>query len=414
MITFDSRSTPPLGVAMVGYGFMGAAHSHAWRTAPHIFPLPFRPELRALAGRNAAALDVAAAQFGWQSTTTDWRSLLVRDDIDVIDICAQGDAHAEIALAALAAGKHVLCEKPLANTTLEAERMVEAAALAAEHGVIARVGFSYRFNPAVQLARELVQQGRIGTIRQVRAQYLQDWLADDLTPMSWRLDRNQAGSGALGDIGAHIVDLAQFLTGEQITAVSGMLETFVTARPAPGADARALGGSGERDAPKHPVTVDDAALFSARFGGSSGAVGSFEATRMATGRRNVLRIEISGSDGAVSFDYDDPSALAFHDARDQTQTAGFRRIHVTSPGHPFAEAWWPPGHGLGYEHGFIHEIALFTEDIADGGARTPTFAEGLSVQRVLDAVERSSADDSRWVAIRPTGPTHPAPTTTTK
>ncbi|UFS58817.1 Gfo/Idh/MocA family protein [Subtercola endophyticus] len=397
MLTFDPSGKPELGIGMVGHGFMGAAHSHGWRSAPHFFDLPFRPKLVALAGRSPAALERAAAQYGWASTTTDWRSLLERDDIQVIDICAQGDAHAEIAIAALEAGKHVLCEKPLANTAAEAETMVAAAAAAAPHGVIARVGFTYRFVPAVWLAHDLIAQGRIGAIRQVRAQYLQDWLADDLTPMSWRLDKAQAGSGALGDIGAHIVDLAQFLTGEQITAVAGSLHTFVTHRPAASENARALGGRGAEDAPKLPVTVDDTAVFTARFEG--GALGTFEATRMATGRRNVLRIEVNGTTGSVAFDYDDSSALQYYSAADDSLTQGFRRIHATGPDHPFAEAWWPAGHGLGYDHGFVHEIARFVDDIADGGSRTPTFSEGLHVQRVLEAVERSSADESRWSAL---------------
>src|SRR5829696_30574 len=222
---------PTLGVGLIGYAFMGAAHSQAWRTAPHFFDLPMRPQLTVLAGRDAVRVADAAERLGWSSVETDWRRVIERDDVDLVDVCTPGDTHAEIAIAALQAGKHVLCEKPLANTVAEAEAMAEAAATAARQGVRSMVGFTYRRVPAIGLARKLVAQGRLGDIRHVRAQYLQDWIADPAAPMSWRLEKDKAGSGALGDIGAHIVDLTQYITGDRITEVSGQLETFVKERP---------------------------------------------------------------------------------------------------------------------------------------------------------------------------------------
>ncbi|MFF4301366.1 Gfo/Idh/MocA family protein [Streptomyces sp. NPDC001601] len=374
-----------LRVGMVGYAFMGAAHAHAWRTAPRFFDLPLRPELTAVCGRSAAEVRAAAARQGWSDTETDWKRLVERDDIDLIDICTPGDSHAEIALAALAAGKHVLCEKPLANTVAEAEAMAAAAQQArAAHGARAAVGFNYRRVPAVSLARQLVAEGRLGRIRHVRAQYLQDWLVDPEAPVTWRLRAERAGSGSLGDLGAHAVDLAQFLTGEPITGVSGVLETFVPERPDP--------AGGHR-----PVTVDDAAAFTARFGG--GALGVFEATRFATGRKNALRIEVDGELGALVFDLESLNELGFYDRAESSRTAGFRRVLATEPEHPYAAAWWPAGHVLGYEHTFTHQVKDLVEAIAAGADPTPSFAEGLRVQRVLDAVAVSARTASVWTAV---------------
>jgi predicted dehydrogenase len=225
--------TRTLGVGLIGYAFMGAAHSQAWRTAPHFFDLPLRPELTVLAGRDAARVAEAAGKLGWSSTETDWHRVIEREDVDLVDVCTPGNTHAEIAIAALEAGKHVLCEKPLANSVAEAEAMADAAAKAAARGVRSMVGFTYRRVPAIGLARTLVADGRLGDIRHVRAQYLQDWIADPQAPMSWRLEKDKAGSGALGDIGAHIVDLTQYITGQTLTGVSAMLETFVKERPLP-------------------------------------------------------------------------------------------------------------------------------------------------------------------------------------
>jgi len=383
-----SDTRPDLGIGMVGYAFMGAAHSQAWRTAPAFFDLPMTPRLRAISGRNEDAAGEVARRFGWESVETDWRELLTRDDIDVIDICTPGNTHAEIAIAALEAGKHVLCEKPLANTVEEAEAMAAAAATAAERGVRAMVGFTYRRTPAVAFARQLVASGRLGTIRHVRGQYLQDWLADENAPLSWRLDKSLAGSGALGDIGAHVIDMAQFVTGTSIASVNGLLETFVQTRPI-GGDHSTLGGT-STTSERGPVTVDDAAVFTARFVG--GAIGVFEATRFATGRKNALRLEINGTLGSLAFDFEDMNVLEFFDATDDPSVAGFRRILVTEATHPYVAAWWPPGHGLGYEHGFTHQVVDLVTDISKGADPAPSFADGLAVQRVLAAVEASAAD----------------------
>ena len=391
-----NQTGPTLGVGMVGHAFMGAAHSQAWRTAPHFFDLPLRPELRALCGRDPGRVAEAAERMGWQSTETDWARLVDRDDIDLIDVCTPGDTHVEIAVAALGAGKHVLCEKPLANTVAEAQAMTAAAERAAARGVMAMVGFTYRRVPAVALARSLVAQGRIGEIRHVRAQYLQDWIADAQAPMSWRLQRERAGSGALGDIGAHIVDLTQHITGERITTVTGLLETFVKERPVVVATSGALLGgdtTGGRDGTMAAVTVDDAAGFLARFSG--GAVGVFEATRFATGRKNSIRLEVNGSRGSLAFDFEDMNVLQFFDADEPEETAGFRRILVTEPQHPYVGRWWPPGHGLGYEHGFAHQVVDLVTAIARSEQPLPSFADGLQVQCVLAAVEHS-AESGSW------------------
>ncbi|HXR44511.1 MAG TPA: Gfo/Idh/MocA family oxidoreductase [Pseudolysinimonas sp.] len=386
-------SPSPLRVAMIGHAFMGAAHSQAWRTAPHFFDLPLRPEMTVVVGRDAARAAAAAEKDGWAESATDWRQVIARDDIDLIDICTPGDTHAEIAIAALAAGKHVLCEKPLANTVAEAERMADAAR-AAFPGAVAMCGFSYRRTPALAFARQLIADGRLGEIRHVRAQYLQDWLSDADAPLTWRMDKEKAGSGALGDIGAHIIDTAQWLTGQDITGVSALLHTFVTERPIGGGASGGLGGKGT--GPKGPVTVDDAALFTARFTG--GAIGIFEATRFALGRRNANRIEINGSKGSISFDFERMNELEFYDD-DPAGEQGFRRILTTEPEHPYAAHWWPAGHGLGYEHGFTHQVVDLIEAIAAKQQPHPSFDDALGVQRVLAAVEHSDAEHSIWTPI---------------
>jgi len=384
---------PRLGVGMVGHAFMGNAHSHAWRTAPRFFDLPLAPVMQVVCGRDAARTAEAAQRLGWAESDTDWHRVIERADIDLVDICTPGDTHAEIAIAALAAGKHVLCEKPLANSVAEAEEMTAAAERAASGGVRAMVGFTYRRVPAIALARRLVERGRIGEVRHVRAQYLQDWIVDPEAPLSWRLDRARAGSGALGDIGAHIIDLTQHITGERITEVAGRLETFVKERPVATEHA---GLSGTAGTERGPVTVDDAAVFLARFTG--GGLGVFEATRFATGRKNAIRIEINGSAGSLAFDFEDMNVLELFDAGEPAETAGFRRIIVTEPEHPYVGAWWPAGHGLGYEHGFTHQVVDLVAALAEGSQPTPSFADGLQVQRVLAAVETSS-DTRSWQEI---------------
>jgi predicted dehydrogenase len=403
---------PSLGVGMVGYAFMGRAHSQAWRTVDRVFDLPLRPRLAAICGRDEAATAAAAGRLGWAAAETDWRALIARDDVQLIDIAAPGGLHAPIAIAALQAGKHVLCEKPLANTLAEAEAMAAAADAAFPGGARAMVGFNYRRVPAIALARRLVERGRIGTLRHVRAVYLQDWLVDPDSPLTWRMQADQAGSGALGDLGAHIVDLARFLTGDEIAGVSAVSATFVEERPlldGPGDEPGTAGTTATADASRTGaadgtrrtgrVTVDDAVVFTARF--ESGAVGSFEATRYAAGRKNGLRIELNGSAGSLAFDLERLNELEFYDGDDTDggSTAGFRRILVTEPEHPYLSGWWPPGHTLGWEHTFTNQARDLLTAIADGGQPAPSFGDGLAVQRVLDAVQRSAAAGSGWVAV---------------
>jgi predicted dehydrogenase len=389
---------PRLGVGMIGYAFMGAAHSQAWRTAGRFFDLPYRVDMAALGGRTADAARAAADRLGWSSVETDWRALVARDDVDLVDVCTPGDTHAEIAIAALEAGKHVLCEKPLANTVEEAEEMTRVAEAAAARGVRSMVGFNYRRVPALTLAQRIVASGRLGELRHVRAQYLQDWIVDPEFPLVWRLRREVAGSGALGDIGAHIVDAAQFVTGRTITGVSAVTETFVKRRPLLSSTSGGLAASG--GSPQEgtgEVTVDDAAIFTARLSG--GLLGVFEATRFATGSKNTIRLEVNGSRGSLAFDFEAMNELLVHDAKADPDVSGWTRIQVTEPDHPYMAAWWPPGHVIGYEHTFTHEVVDLLNDIAAGHDPAPSFADGLQVQRVLAAVEASAAADSRWTPV---------------
>ncbi|GAA2096033.1 Gfo/Idh/MocA family oxidoreductase [Streptomyces albiaxialis] len=376
---------PPLGVGMVGYAFMGQAHSQGWRTVGRVFDLPLSPAMAAVCGRDPEAVRTAAAKLGWAAAETDWRALIARPDVQLVDICTPGDSHAEIAVAALEAGKHVLCEKPLANTVAEAEAMAEAARAARARGQVAMVGFNYRRTPALALARRMVGEGRVGTLRHVRVTYLQDWLVDPDFPLAWRLRKEAAGSGALGDLGAHAIDLAQHLAGAPLTGVSAQTETFVRERPLP--DGGALG----------PVTVDDAALFTGRL--ESGALASFEVSRVAAGRKNALRVELNGTAGSLAFDLERLNELEFHDHATDAAEAGFRRILVTEQEHPYLEAWWPPGHGLGYEHTFVHQARDLVRAVAAGTEPEPSFADGLQVQRVLAAVEESAEKNSVWTPV---------------
>ncbi|WP_158862452.1 Gfo/Idh/MocA family protein [Leifsonia sp. AG29] len=393
---------PRLRVAMIGYGFMGAAHSQGWRVAPRFFDLAAEPVMSTIVGRDAARVEDARRRFGWERSETDWRQVVDDPSIDVVDICSPGSSHAEIAIAALDADKHVLCEKPLANTVGEAEAMADAAARAAARGVRSMVGFSYRRVPAIAHARALVREGRLGTIRQVRALYLQDWLTDENGPMTWRLDKEAAGSGSLGDIGAHAVDLVEHLTGSALETVSGTVTTFVEERPLLG---ETVGLSGTASTERGRVTVDDAAWFTARLtgGAAEGAIGAFEATRYATGRKNSLRIELSGSRGAIAFDLESMNELQVYDATDPAGDQGFKRIIVTEPEHPYMANWWPTGHAIGYEHAFSHEVKDFVDAITAGADPEPSFADGLHVQRVLDAVERSAATGSAWTSVEADG-----------
>ncbi|MEU9911213.1 Gfo/Idh/MocA family oxidoreductase [Streptomyces sp. NPDC051001] len=391
----EGAEKPPLRVGMVGYAFMGAAHSQGWRTVGRVFDLPRRPVLSAICGRDPAAVRAAADRHGWAAAETDWRALIARDDVDLVDICTPGDSHAEIAVAALAAGKHVLCEKPLANTVEEAAAMAQAAEEAYGRGQLAMVGFNYRRVPATALARNMVAEGRLGKLRHVRVTYLQDWLVDPEFPLTWRLRKEHAGSGSLGDLGSHIIDLAQHLAGERLAGVSALTETFVRERPLPvgatsGLSAVTSAGTGQ-------VTVDDAALFTGRF--TSGALASFEATRYATGRKNALRIELNGERGSLAFDLERLNELSYHDGTEPAAHAGFRRILVTEPDHPYLDAWWPPGHGLGYEHSFVHQARDLVHAVAEGRRPEPSFTDGLQIQRVLAAVEESAEKNSVYTPI---------------
>ncbi|MGP9693550.1 Gfo/Idh/MocA family protein [Brachybacterium sp. AOP25-B2-12] len=381
MTTYDPDR--PLGVALIGYEFMGRAHSQAWRTVTPAFDGPAIAR-RVLVGRDARKVQDAARRLDWEEYATDWHEVITRDDVDIVDICTPGFLHAEIAIAALDAGKHVLCEKPLANDTAQAEQMVEAARRAEDRGQIAALGFNYRRVPALALARGLVEDGRLGTVYQARADYLQDWLADPDSPMSWRLRAETAGTGALGDIGSHAIDQIQFLTGQRTTAVRGRLATIVPERP----------GDDGREA----VTVDDAAWATLELDG--GALASVEASRMATGAKNELSIALYGSKGALRFDLESPNELWFLDATVPVSEQGFSRILVTEPEHPYLQAWWPQGHVIGWEHTFSHQIHDLLSAISGAGpAFRPDFAEGLALQRVLDAVVASDAADGVTVHL---------------
>jgi predicted dehydrogenase len=376
----------PLGVAVIGYSFMGKAHSNAWRNVNAFYPDSPAVRQQVLVGRDDGAVKEAAARYGWVEAATDWASVVTRDDIDIVDICTPGSSHADIALAALAAGKHVLVEKPLANSVAESQQMVAAAAAASTRGVQAMIGFNYRRVPALALARDLIERGRIGAVRQVRAAYLQDWLADDAAPMTWRLRKETAGSGALGDLGSHVVDQLHYLLGERVLAATGHLQTFVPERTGPDG--------------VEPVTVDDAAWATLRT--ESGTVASVEVSRMASGRKNGLTIEVYGDRGSISFDLQRLNELEVLDGVDNG-TSGPRTVLVTEPGHPYVEAWWPPGHILGWDSTFTSQAADFLEAIAAGRAPSPSFADGLAVQRVLAAIEGSAAGSGAWVDVAPLG-----------
>jgi predicted dehydrogenase len=342
----------------------------------------------------------AATRYGIGESETDWHAVVNRSDVDVVDICTPGDSHCEIAIAALQAGKHVLCEKPLANSVREAEAMVAAAAVARAQGVRAMVGFNYRRVPALVLARNLIAAGELGRIFHVRAVYLQDWIVEPTFPIVWRLQREHAGSGSLGDLGAHLIDLAQYLTADRITSVSALTETFIKERPL-AAGSEGLAATGAAGDAVGEVTVDDAALFLARLEG--GAVATFEATRFALGRKNCLRIEVNGEHGSIFFDMEALNELLLYrkpsaGEREQ-EVAGFRRILVTEPVHPYVRAWWPPGHVLGWEHSHIHQIRDFVAAIAGEEDPTPSFDDGLAVQQVLDAVSRSAQGYAGWTKV---------------
>jgi len=380
-----------LSIGMIGYKFMGKAHSNAYRSLPMFFPQAPRLGMSVICGRNEETVEQAASQLGWAESVTDWRTLIDRADIDIIDINAPSNAHKEIALSAARAGKHIFCEKPLALTLADSREMLQAAE---EAGIAHMVGFNYRFSPAVQLVKQLVESGRLGKIYHFRACFLQDWILDPEFPLVWRLQKEIAGSGSHGDLGAHLIDLAHYLVGE-IGEVIGVSETFIKERPL-AAEMTGLSAKGSKDGPRGPVTVDDATLFLARF--ANGALGSFEATRFAAGHRSTNSFEINGSLGSVKFDFERMNELEVYFTSDEADVQGFRRVLATDAVHPYAEAWWPAGHTIGFEHTFIHEMLEFSTAIAEGRLPEPNFRDGVKCQAVLEAVERS-IDERRWVEI---------------
>jgi predicted dehydrogenase len=379
-----------INVGLIGYQFMGKAHSNAYRQVGHFFDLPVEVGMHTLCGRNEAAVTKAAANFGWENVETDWRKVVENPEIDVIDISTPGNLHAEIAIAAAKAGKAVFCEKPIGNTLEEADAMLKAVL---EAGVPHAVFHNYRKAPAVALAKQMIDEGKLGTIYHWRATYLQDWIADPSFPLVWRLQKEVAGSGTHGDINAHIIDMARYLLGE-IDEVSGLLHTFIKERPLAGAINDSLGA--EATTEMGQVTVDDAAMFLAKF--KNGALGTFEASRFAVGRKNYHRWEINGSKGSVVFNLERMNELEYFNNEDPHGTQGFRVIQATEGADPYSGHFWPAGHIIGYEHTFINLLADAFTNLAEGKPISPDMVDGFENQRVLDAVERSS-ETRRWVSL---------------
>ena len=367
-----------LNIAMIGHRFMGKAHSNAWRQVSRFFDLPVEPVMKVICGRNEAAVKDAADKYGWLEHSTSWQQVVERKDIDVIDICTPGDSHMPIAVAAAEAKKVIFCEKPLANTLAEAERMLDAVR---SSSCIHMLCHNYRRAPAVMLAKQLIDEGRIGELYHYRGTYLQDWIVDPDFPRVWRLEKAIAGSGALGDLVSHTADLSRFLVGE-ISDVAGALKTFITERPLPGSDKKA------------PVDVDDAAISLMKF--RNGAIGTIEASRFALGHKNHLRFEINGSKGSVAFDLERLNELELY--LEEGPNSGFKTILVTDARHPYIESWWPPGHIIGYEHTFIHTVCDLLRAIDKQEVPTSNFEDGVRNQKVLDAIERASAS-GRWETV---------------
>jgi predicted dehydrogenase len=371
-----------LNVALIGYAFMGRAHSNAYRQVGRFFNPKYLPRMKVLCGRTPAGVKAAADQLGWEETATDWREVVTRKDIDIVDISTPGDSHAEIAIEAAKAGKVVFCEKPLANTVKEAEKMLAAVTRA---GVLHMICHNYRRAPAVMLAKELIDQGKLGRLYHYRGTYLQDWVADPSVPLYWRLRKEAAGSGALGDIASHSLDLGRFLVGE-ISEVTAALETFVKERPLP-----------DNPKKKGAVTVDDASAAVVRF--ANGALGTIEASRFATGRKNYNRFEINGSKGSVVFNMERMNELEVFLTSDDRAVQGFHNVMVTDGGsHRYFSQWWPEGHIIGYEHTFIHTVYDLLEAIAKNTLPTPNFDDGVKNQKVLAAMEKA-ATTKKWVSV---------------
>jgi predicted dehydrogenase len=374
-------------VGLIGYRFMGRAHSNAWRQAPRFFNLKAHVELHTLCGRDAVAVQAARATLGWQHAVTDWREVVESPLIDIVDIAAPPHLHAEIAIAAAQHGKHVLCEKVFALNVKQAEQMLAAAQKAR---IVHMVCHNYRRIPAMALARRIIAEGALGRIYHFRARYAQDRLADPDFPLDWRLQKETSGSGVHSDIGSHVIDLGRYLIGE-FNEVLGLVHTFVPERPVADSPAKGPRKMGR-------VNVPDVSAFLGWMDG--GVLANLEATRYASGRKNHIQIEINGGRGSIYFDFEDMNRLKFYNGADPADRRGFRDILVTERDgvHPYVDRWWPPGHGLGYEHTFIHTVADFVNACAEGKPVPPTFEDGLKNQRVLAAVEESSAK-GKWVKV---------------
>lgn len=380
---------------MIGYGFMGKAHSNAWRQAPHFFPLKAGIEMHTICGRNADALEGARVTFGWNRAETDWRKVINSPEIDIVDIGTSNLTHAEIGIAAAKAGKHIFCEKPLAMNLADAKKMVAAVKKA---GVKNMVGFNYRRVPAIAHAKKMIESGALGKIWHFRGTYLQSWIADPQFPMNWRLRKETAGSGSHGDLNAHLIDLAHFLVGD-IGEVTGLQETFIKQRPR---EAQAIGLKAQAGKGTEQVTVDDATAFLAKFAGGKnvapGCYGTFEATRLAPGHHNYNRFEINGSEGSVIFCFERMNELEYCNRTDAADKNGFKTIMCTDGSHPYIGAWWPPGHVLGYEHTFVHEVNDLVNAITDDTPIHPDFVDGAKCVAVLESVVNSQKS-KRWIKV---------------
>lgn len=378
----------PLNIALIGCQFMGKAHSNAYRQAPRFFDLPVDPVMKVVCGITKEEAEGAAAKYGWQETSGDWEEVVNRPDIDIVDIATPNNTHAMIAIAAAKAGKHILCEKPLSTNMRDAKAMMDAVEKA---GVKNAVSFCYRRAPAATLAKQLIEEGKIGRIYHFRGQYLQDWIVDPKFPLVWRLQKEVAGSGAHGDLAAHTIDFARYLVGE-IADVTGVMETFIKQRPKLAKSDDRLGGVASDE--MGDVTVDDASMFLARF--ENGALGTIESSRFCLGRKNCNRWEINGSKGSISFDVERMNELEVYFQDDPPNLRGFRTVQVTDGCHPYTGNYWPAAHIIGYEHTFINQAKDFLEAIANDTPYSPSFRDGVKNQAVLEAVERSS-ETGAWV-----------------
>ncbi len=384
-----------LNIGMIGYSFMGKAHSFGYKNLKVFYPdVQYQPVMKLICGRKKAGVVQAQQQYGWEEYATDWRKVIERDDIDVVDICAPGDTHVLMAVAAAKAGKHIFCEKPLANNLEDAKAMLRAVRKA---GVRHMVGFNYRTVPAIALAKRLIDEGYIGKIYHFRGKYLQDWIVDPDFPMVWRLDKKAAGSGPLGDLAAHTIDIANYLVGE-IDEVVAMEQTFCKFRPPPAKKIKGTGLAVEAGEATRRVrvTVEDAVAFLAKY--RNGAFGVFESSRFCAGRKNQNSFEINGSEGSIMFDFEDMNHLWFYSRKDPEFAQGFRQILVTEGCHEFAGAWWPPGHIIGYGETFVNEVYELCRSFEEDRNPTPDFLDGVRCQAVLDAVARSVAENG-WVKV---------------